>query len=277
MKLSFSTLGCPDWPLDTIMTKAKDYGFDGIGVRGIMGEMILNKIPEFSKKDRAATLARFREMNLAIVMMLGGSKFTSPDKTERAANVKAARDDIDLAAAMDSRMIRVYGGKIPEGVSKDDAYRWVVESFRELGDYGGKKGVYTCIETHDDFTDTYLVKEIIERTDNEYVRVLWDVHHPFRTCGQTMKEAYENVGPYTMHTHFKDSYKTGEVEEGFKYCLLGDGDVPNQEALQLLKDGGYTGYLSLEWEKKWKPYLPEATVGFPQFVTKMKEYLAALK
>ena len=27
--------------------------------------------------------------------------------------------------------------------------------------------------------------------------------------------------------------------EGYRYCLLGDGDVPVRDALRVLKDGGY--------------------------------------
>jgi sugar phosphate isomerase/epimerase len=58
---------------------------------------------------------------------------------------------------------------------------------------------------------------------------------------------------------------------------MGDGDVPNIEALQLLKDAGYKGYLTFEWEKAWHPALPDAHVAFPDYVTKMKGYLARLK
>ena len=259
------------------MEKAKEFGYNGLGIRGIAGEMVLNAIPEFTKPNLAKTLDRLAQFDLEVVILAGGSKFTSPDETERAINIKAAKADIDLASSMSCHMIRVFGGGIAEGVNRDDAYRWVVESLRELGEYGAKRGVYTCIETHDHFTDTYLVRDIIERTDHEYVRVLWDVHHPYRTSGQSMSEAYKNIGNTTLHTHFKDSYLTTEEKIGYKYCLLGEGDVPNIEALQLLKDGGYTGYLSLEWEKKWHDYLPEPEVGFPQYVSEMRANLARLK
>jgi sugar phosphate isomerase/epimerase len=174
-------------------------------------------------------------------------------------------------------MIRVYGGRIPEGVSREDADRWVAEGMRQLADYGGKHGVYIAIETHDDYTNTAVVKEVIEQADNEYAAVLWDVHHPYRTVGQSMQECWDNIGRYTVDTHFKDSYLTDEDESGFRYGLMGEGDVPSQEAMQILKDNGYDRYYTLEWEKKWKPYLPEADVGFPQYVEKMKEYWAGLR
>ena len=47
MKLCFSTLGCPDWTLDEILSTAKDLGYDSIEVRGISNELYAPKIPAF--------------------------------------------------------------------------------------------------------------------------------------------------------------------------------------------------------------------------------------
>lgn len=48
MKLSFTTLGCPEWSLDKIISSATEYGFDAIDFRGLTGEMNIYKLPEFS-------------------------------------------------------------------------------------------------------------------------------------------------------------------------------------------------------------------------------------
>jgi len=39
MKLSFSTLGCPDFAWTDIYTLAKDFGFHGIEMRGLGGDI----------------------------------------------------------------------------------------------------------------------------------------------------------------------------------------------------------------------------------------------
>lgn len=89
-----------------------------------------------------------------------------------------------------------------------------------------------------------------------------------------MRESWENIGPFVIHTHFKDSEKTGK--DDYRLTLTGEGDVPIADALLLLKSGGYGGYLSLEWEKAWHPELPDATEAFPQYVARMKDYLRRL-
>ena len=38
MKLSFSTLGCPNWSIDEVINSAKEYGFEGIEICSINGE-----------------------------------------------------------------------------------------------------------------------------------------------------------------------------------------------------------------------------------------------
>jgi sugar phosphate isomerase/epimerase len=277
MKLSFATLGCPEWTIDEICEYGSRYGYDGVGIRGILGEFDLTKIEAFSETNRKGTLEKFRRAGLDIVILSTSVKFNSPDKSEREKNLQDGIAHTDLAAAMGVDKIRVYGGPIPESVDRETAHGWVVEGFKKLCDHGGRKGVYVAIETHDDYTSTSVVKEIVERVDNEYMRVLWDVHHPFRMRGESMQESWNNIGRYVVHTHFKDSYRSDEEKLGYKYTFLGEGDVPNLQAIQLLKDGGYDGFLSLEWEKAWHDYLPDAHVAFPKFVEKMREYLSQLK
>ncbi len=277
MKLSFSTLGAPDWSMDDVLKYARQYGYDGVGFRGLKGQMDLTKIPEFLPENRKATIKRFRDAGLEIMMMLTGAKFVQKDKAERDKNVADAKANIDLAEAMNAKTIRVFGGAIPKDAKKEDAYGWVVDCLKASGDYAARKKILVLLETHDDFTDTYVVREVMERANHPWVGVLWDVHHPFRTLGQTMKEAFGNVGKWTHDTHFKDSVLDPSERVGHRYTLLGEGNVPNIEALQLLKDAGYKGYLTFEWEKAWHPALPDAHVAFPDYVKKMKGYLASLK
>jgi len=43
--------------------------------------------------------------------------------------------------------------------------------------------------------------------------------------------------------------------------------------MHTLQAGGYDGYLTLEWEKRWVPELAEPEVAFPQFVAFMRQSL----
>ena len=276
MKLGFSTLGCPGWPYAAIVAKAREYGFDGFEIRGIMGEMDLLKVPELQPARRAETLRVAADAGLEIMMLMTGCKFSSPDAADRQANVVEALANMDLAAAMGIDKIRLYGGRIAPQADHAAAHGWVAESLRSVAEYGASVGVAAAIETHDGFVDTNLVKEMVARVDHPFLKVTWDLHHPWRMFGQTPRQCWANVGAQVVDVHFKDSYLTGAEADGYRYCLLGEGDVPVTGALQVLQAAGYAGYLTLEWEKAWKAYLPGPEVGFPQYVTVMRRHLAQL-
>ena len=56
MKLGFATLGRPAWSYATIVDQAREYGFDGFEIRGVMGQMDLLEVPELQPGRRAETL-----------------------------------------------------------------------------------------------------------------------------------------------------------------------------------------------------------------------------
>jgi len=55
MKICFSTLGCPDFTWTEIYSMAKDFGFDGIEVRGLGNEIITIRAKPFAPENVAAT------------------------------------------------------------------------------------------------------------------------------------------------------------------------------------------------------------------------------
>jgi len=274
MKLSFSTLGCPEWTMDEVCEKGTLYGYQGVEIRGIHGELNLTRCPALGPDRRKDTLALCTAAGLQIAALGTSVKLCLPDQGDRESNWADGRRAIDLAAALGTDKIRVFGGQIPEGVAFADAEGWVVQGLKRLGDYAAPRRVFVLLETHDSFIRTDVVRGVMEKVGSEWVRVLWDVHHPFRMGGESIRESWENIGRYVAHTHFKDSRATDG--EGHQLTLMGEGDVPVREALAVLKAGGYHGYLSLEWEKRWHPELPDATVAFPQYVEKMREYLSQL-
>ena len=59
-----------------------------------------------------------------------------------------------------------------------------------------------------------------------------------------------------------------------KSCLMGEGTVRWQEALEELKKVGYTGYVSDEYEKYWYPAeLPEPEIGMKHNLEYAKKFL----
>ena len=67
MKLCFSTLGCWDRSLDSILALAKENGMDAVEIRGIDGKMLLGEHPGFTPENIAAVKEKFPHCELIAV------------------------------------------------------------------------------------------------------------------------------------------------------------------------------------------------------------------
>jgi sugar phosphate isomerase/epimerase len=70
--------------------------------------------------------------------------------------------------------------------------------------------------------------------------------------------------------HVKDSEI---INDSIKYRMVGNGDVPVKEALTLLNRNNYTGYVSLEWVKRWCMDLEDPGIVFSHYVNYVKNIL----
>ncbi len=271
MKIAFSTLGCPKWTLEEILGRAKEYGYEGIELRGLEGVFLLPEYPRFQGAEFYKTKKLIDESGIEIACVSASASFATNDPEEWEKNREEAKAYIELAERLGSKLVRVFGGRVPEGVAWDDCISYMADRLNEVGDFAKEHNVTIVLETHDNFILGKSIAEVMKGVTSEGVGVLWDVHHPYKLGGEPLEETMNYLKEYVKHTHVKDSKGKGENPE---LVLLGEGDVPLQEIVNLLKENGYDGYLSLEWEKAWHPEIAEPEVAFPQAAKKLREYIA---
>lgn len=269
MKLGITTLGCPTWTLDEILTRLPGWGYEGVELRGLGPDLDMTQSPHFSTPAAIQTsLRQFADAGLEICALDTSCQLSEPDPAKRAKQLEEGRRGIDLAAALGTPFVRVFGGG--DGQDRTEAARRVAEALNTLGDYAANAGgVCVVLETHDAFSTGRQAAEALVQVTSPAAGVLWDMHHPYRQ-GEAPAETFAALAPYIRTTHVKDS------QPGGTYCLLGDGDVPIPEMLGLLVSSGYDGWINLEWEKRWIPALLDPDIAFPQYAAKLREYLAAL-
>jgi sugar phosphate isomerase/epimerase len=255
MKLSFSTLGCPGWNLEKIASKAVEYGFDGVELR-IGGKQHID--PSMSVGERKAVRKLFEDCNIEICSISGYSHFCSDNEKELNQNMDLLLSNIELAHDLGAPYVRTFIGQYPETMTEDKASEIAAKYLNICGEKAIKKGVKVLIETHDAFGTARQVGKILSIIRNEGVAVLWDIHH---TCsgGETPEQTYAILGKLIKHIHMKDA-------QGDAVCMMGMGNLPIREIIDLLNDKGYKGYLSLEWEKMWIKELEEPEIAFPQYI-----------
>lgn len=259
--IAFSTLGCPGWDIDQILTAAKEYHYDAVELRGYRESMDLPTAEPFAPERRAATRERFRDAGVTICCVSSSGVVTK-------GNVDHVRAHAELARDLGAPFVRVFGGALDIDVPHAEAFSNAVANLRAFGDAARDAGVRIVLETHDSFSTGKAVSELLAATGHDSVLSLWDLHHPYRE-GESIETTYAYLSPTLGHLHVKDSLPTGE------YSLLGEGDIPILPMLDRILAGGYTGAISLEWEKRWHPEIAEPEVAFPQYARVLRDYLNA--
>ena len=66
MHFAFSTLACPTWDFETIVARAKEYGYEGVEIRGFLNESILTASNVFlSDPNKIRSLFKYAGVEIA--------------------------------------------------------------------------------------------------------------------------------------------------------------------------------------------------------------------
>ncbi len=137
----------------------------------------------------------------------------------------------------------------------------IVRGYKAVTEFAKTKGVKTCIENHGFFCqDSARIEAIINGVADDNFGALVDIGN-FLCADEDPAKAVGNVAPYAFHVHAKDFHLKKGTEfvpgEGFfmtrggdflRGAIIGHGVVPVQQCLKILKNAGYNGYVTVEFE-----------------------------
>jgi sugar phosphate isomerase/epimerase len=273
LPIAFSTLGCPHWDLQKILSFAEQHGFAAVELRGLQGNMDLPSHQTFAADHIAETKREILSHGLRVACVSSSASLHESDPEKRSRILSDARRFIDLAATLDAPCVRVFGDS-PDSrnpiVPSEELKARVAAGLHELGEYAGPRKVTVIIESHDDFTASATLTEVLHRADSKSVALLWDAHHTFAESNEDPKFTVGQLGSWIRHVHLKDSVgKRGER----KYVLTGRGNVPVKEQIAALRSIGYKGFYCFEWEKVWHPDLEDPEIAIADFARVVADYL----
>jgi sugar phosphate isomerase/epimerase len=169
------------------------------------------------------------------------------DDTKRRAGVEVAKKWLDAAATLGAKSMRVNSGgpriapsphadpsSYPKNPEVAEYLTKCIESFKEMADYGGQRGVKVTLENHWGLTANPInIRIIIE-----------EVNHPFCEASPDfcnweheylLFHALNDLAPYAhtnVHAKYWDRWKNPDVQRNVRIML----------------NHGYTGIFALEYE-----------------------------
>ena len=263
-RIAFSTLAFPDASLATAVSLGRKWGYGGVELRLIDGELIDPAMPAAA---RAAVKQTADGAGLPIVAVDSSIRLTGEDPGPQ------LRQFLELASDWESPLVRVFGGPLaaedPARTTQLQAAASVLEAAIPAAE---RLGVAIGVETHDAFSASSVLAELLAMVESGSVGAVWDSHHPYR-MGEPPAEVMARIGARTLLAQVKDARRAPKRDDGWRLVLLGEGEVPVREMLGLLTAGGYRGWISVEWEKRWHPEIEEPEVALPQHLERLNSWL----
>lgn len=262
-KFGFSTIGCPDYNVDQVITLAKDNGYAGIEIRFLRGTTDLLSLQEFSPDGLPDTRRRFDDAGIEVVSIGTSVRMNSLDPEARDKARDLAKANLAIAEGLGAKYLRVFGGPLPPEQDRDKTLDAIAAGLGEIADMTAARGVESLIETHDDFCKTEAILDLYRRGAGRNLGVLWDTLHSYRH-GDSGEQTWSKLGDRVRLVHVKDAYKA--TPTSFDFALTGEGTVPVASFLRILKEADYRGYVNFEWEKGWHKEIAEPEVAIPHFM-----------
>ncbi len=267
MKISFSTLACPNWSWQDIYGAAKDLGYNGIEIRGLGDEIFSVKAQPFTDSQLPKTIEKLNFLELEISCLSSGASLSKKDKyAEVEAEIVAYAQ---LASKLSTSYIRILVDPNPAPTEEvDDDY--IVECLKKLALIAEEYNVTLLVETNGAYCDTARLAKVLDRVASRKVAALWDMHHPYRYNNESPETTVANLGQYIKYTHIKDSVM--KADGTVEYRMMGSGDIPVKEMISALETINYDGYVTLEWVKRWASDLSDGGIVIPQYAQYMSPY-----
>jgi len=266
VKFAFSTLACPGWSPDQTAANIVEYGYDGVEIRLVGSDLIDARM---GIEERLQLKRAYGDLHIPIVCLGASSKFTSVEAKEREREQNELLRFVELASDLECPLVRTFGGATPTGASEQECISRVAESLSRVARRAEELGVRVVLETHDGFSSAKKVAEALRQIPSPAIGVLWDTHHPYRV-GETHEEVLALLKERLYHVHVKDAKRHGS---DWELVLLGEGEVPVKDVVEVLSASSYDGYVSVEWEKKWHPEIPDPEIALPQHLRQLNAYL----
>jgi sugar phosphate isomerase/epimerase len=265
--ITFSTLACPDWKIQTVIEKAAEFGYDGIEWRGGGGGHVQ---PNMLTSAKTVLRQACSDAGLLSLALTAYTSFVSDSAKERQTNVEELRRYVDLAAELNAKYVRAFLGELPTGTTLDSSiYRRISDCLNTIVEYADRVGVKIAVEPHDNFVLSSDVAPLFPRA-HPSLRVIWDIGNAF-AAGEYPGEGFDLLRHHLAYVQIKDGKGR---DPNWRLCPLGEGDVPIHRALGLLLATNYRGAFSVEWEYAWHPELDPPETALPAALRTVRKLLA---
>ncbi|NOU85582.1 TIM barrel protein [Paenibacillus sp. LMG 31460] len=191
-----------------------------------------------------------------------GANFVTDTQEAYEQEIARVKAEVDIAARLGVKRMRhdVASSSDNSIGSFNRELNRLVEACRQIADYAAQFGIVTSVENHGYFIQASdRVQTLVQVVDRPNFLTTLDIGN-FMCVDEDSVAAVKKNLPYASMVHVKDFYLRPSYlnpgEGWFKTtsgnylrgAIVGHGDIDMREVLRVVKNSGYDGYISLEFE-----------------------------
>lgn len=241
-------------PLDELVHKVADHGYDTM-------DIVYGKIQEIRPENYEASIkkvkAAMKERNVKIGYIAQHSTLVTPRWWERDAGVETFKRAVDAAVDLGAETVCTlpaqgfYDPALYNIMTREEAWSMLMGSIKEIAEYAKEKNMTVSIEilqgTLINSVDEYLRMYEEVGMDNIFCTVDTGTFYTTVRPFMPIKEAIKKLGKHINVVHVKDEVGFTNIIQ-CQHVWYGAGYVDFSEMAEALKEIGYTGNGSVEWE-----------------------------
>ncbi len=245
----------------TLIEKVKEMGFDAIEYTDL-------KVPEGKTELEYAREIRkeAERVGIEISNYTIGADFANGSGGDIEKEIERVKAKVDVAEALGTKSMRHDAGHAFKDERKkymgfDQLLPLFIKGCKAVTEYAKTKGIETMIENHGIFAqDSDRVEKIVCGVADPNFGVLFDCGN-FLCADEDPVKAAGRLVNYVKYVHAKDFF----IRSGMGYnpgcgffrtrggnylrgTIIGQGDAPVKQCIKVIKNSGYDGYMSVEFE-----------------------------
>jgi len=234
------------WTLEDTFAYIAKCGYAAVEIAPFTLAKYVTEVPE-SKRRNIRDLAKSAGIKICgihwVLVQAEGMYLTHPEATVRERTSKYFADLVDFCADLGGSVVVVGSPKqrnLMDGVKREQAWEWATAVFRQPVMHAEARGVTICFEplapSETNFINTALEAiQFTQQLHTPHFKIILDVKamcSESKPIPQIIRESW----PHFAHFHANDRNLKGP----------GFGDVDFTPIAAVLKDVGYSGYVSVE-------------------------------
>jgi sugar phosphate isomerase/epimerase len=242
-KLCLTSAVAPQWTAKQLVEAAVKYGYAGVELSAGAGckHGVELDTSESTLRD-ARTL--FSDNGVGIACLGTPVSFHAAEQEARQKALEELERYIDIADVLATPYVRIFGGEIPPGIEVAGAADYISDCLAEAASFAEQRSATLLVETFGTFRNSRFLREIIKQVYSPRLGALWNVPETVRGL-EPVADTYDSLCDHIRHVHLAD-YEYFEERTAVAPAEFGEGFVPVGQAIGVLADGGYHGYLAYD-------------------------------